>query len=256
MRIGEWDIQIVSGGPFRLDGGAMFGTVPKVVWNPLLPADEQNRIPMATNCLLLRRPGQVVLVDAGNGDKEDAVFRDRFQLEDPGALETNLGRLGVAPGDVDLLVLSHLHFDHAGGATRLDADGEAVPRFPNARAVVQKLELADARQPNLRVRASYLPWNWEPLAAAGRLETLDGSAELLPGLSVRLAPGHMPGLQIVVIEGEGRKLIYPADLIPTSRHIQPAWVMGYDLDVVACIHERLKLLEEITGTEAVLVFEH
>ena len=260
MRIGDWDTQIVSGGTFRLDGGAMFGTVPKVVWNKLMPADEENRIRMTTNCLLLRseQSGRkhVVLVDTGNGDKEDEAFRGRFQIEGPGVLEASLAKHGVQPEDVTLLVLTHLHFDHAGGATRLDASGAAVPRFPKARVMVQKQELEDARRPNLRVKASYFPWNWEPLETAGLLDTLDGSAELLPGLSVRLAPGHMPGLQIIIVKGGGRKLVYPADLIPTSRHIQPAWVMGYDLDVVTCVSERLKLLDEIAGSDTVVVFEH
>jgi glyoxylase-like metal-dependent hydrolase (beta-lactamase superfamily II) len=260
MRIGGWDIQIVSGGTFRLDGGAMFGTVPKMVWNPLMPADEENRILMGTNCLLLRGEtagrSHVILVDTGNGDKESEAFRDRFQIQGPGILDTSLARHGVKPEDVTLLVLTHLHFDHAGGATRIDERGELVPSFPKARVVVQKRDLMDAKRPNLRVKASYFPKNWEPLEAAGLLDTLDGPAELLPGLSVRMVPGHIAGLQMVVVESNGKKLFFPADLIPTSRHIQPAWVMGYDLDVVTCVNERLKLLEEVTGTGAVLVFEH
>ena len=193
MRIGAWDVQIVSGGTFRLDGGARFGTVPKVVWNKLMPADEDNCIKIATNCLLLRSElsgrRHVVLVDTGNGDKEDETFRIRFQVEGPGVLAASLATHGVQPEDVTLLVLTHLHFDHAGGATYMGANSAAVPRFPKARVIVQKQELEDARRPNLRVKASYFPWNWEPLEIAGLLNTLEGSAELLPGLSVRLAPG-------------------------------------------------------------------
>lgn len=260
MRIGPWDVSILSGGTFRLDGGAMFGTVPKVVWDKLCPADAENQILMATNCLLVRGEvagrRHVILVDNGNGDKEDDAFMARFKVEGRGVLDRELAKHGLKPEDITLCILTHLHFDHAGGSTRLDAAGNLVPSFPNARYVVQRQDLEDARRPHLRVKASYLPKNWEPLESAGLLETVDGSTELLPGISVRLAPGHIAGLQNVVIEGDGRKLVYLADLIPTARHIQPAWVMGYDLDVVTCVDERQKVLDEVTGTGAVLVFEH
>jgi len=151
VRLGPWDLQVVSGGTFRLDGGGMFGTVPKVLWDPLCPADAENRILMACNCLLLR--GQVagrqrtVLVDTGNGDKQDDRFMARFQMEGRGVLARNLARAGVTPADVDLVVLTHLHFDHAGGATGLDPAGLPVPAFPNARYVVQQRDLDNARAP-------------------------------------------------------------------------------------------------------------
>jgi glyoxylase-like metal-dependent hydrolase (beta-lactamase superfamily II) len=260
MQFGPWDVQIVGGGTFRLDGGAMFGTVPKVVWHKLYPADEDNQIPMATNCLLIRGDvagkRHVILVDNGNGDKESDDFMARFKFEGRGVLDANLAKHGVKPADITLCILTHLHFDHAGGSTRLDGMGRPVPSFPNARYVVQARDLADARRPHLRVKASYLPQNWEPLEAAGLLDTVDGAAELLPGISVRPAPGHIAGLQNVVVEGGGRRLLYLADLIPTARHIQPAWVMGYDLDVVTCVNERQKVLDEVAGTDTVCVFEH
>jgi glyoxylase-like metal-dependent hydrolase (beta-lactamase superfamily II) len=260
MQFGPWDVQIVSGGTFRLDGGAMFGTVPKVVWNKLYPADEDNQILMGTNCLLIRGEvdgkRHVILVDNGNGDKETDDFMARFKFEGRGVLDANLARHGVKPADITLCILTHLHFDHAGGSTRFDTEGKLVPSFPNARYVVQAKDLADARQPHLRVKASYLPQNWEPLEALGILDTVAGTAEILPGISVRLAPGHIEGLQNVVVEGGGQRLVYLADLIPTARHIQPAWCMGYDLDVVTCVNERQKVLDEVTGTGTVLVFEH
>lgn len=260
MQFGPWDVQIVGGGTFRLDGGAMFGTVPKVVWHKLYPADEDNQIPMATNCLLIRGEvggkRHVILVDNGNGDKESDDFMARFKFEGRGVLDANLAKHGVKPADITLCILTHLHFDHAGGSTRLDGTGRPVPSFPNARYVVQARDLADARRPHLRVKASYLPQNWEPLEAAGLLDTVDGAAKLLPGISVRPAPGHIAGLQNVVVEGGGRRLVYLADLIPTARHIQPAWVMGYDLDVVTCVDEREKVLAEVAGTDTVCIFEH
>jgi glyoxylase-like metal-dependent hydrolase (beta-lactamase superfamily II) len=260
MRIGPWDIAIVSGGTFRLDGGAMFGTVPKVVWSRVYPCDEDNMILMATNCLLIRGEvdgrRHVVLVDNGNGDKESDDFMARFKFEGRGVLDRELAPHGVAPEDITLCILTHLHFDHAGGSTRFDAEGRIVPSFPNARHLVQQRDLEDAKRPHLRVKASYLAKNWEPLEAAGLLDTVDGAAEILPGISVRPAPGHIAGLQNVVVEGDGKKLVYLADLIPTARHIQPAWVMGYDLDVVTCVDERQKVLDEVAGTGTVLVFEH
>jgi glyoxylase-like metal-dependent hydrolase (beta-lactamase superfamily II) len=260
MILGPWEAKVVSGGQFRLDGGAMFGTVPKVVWQRLLPAAADNTVPMATNCLLLRGDvagrRRTVLVDTGNGGKESPDFMARFQMEGRDVLERSLAREGVSPADVDLLVLTHLHFDHAGGATRLDADGRAVPAFPNARVALQRRDLENARHASVRERASYLAWNWEPLEAAGLLDLMDGAQELLPGLSVRPVPGHTAGLQAVVVEGGGRRLVFTADLFPTSHHIQPAWVMGYDLDVLTCVEQRQRLLGEVAGSGTVLVFEH
>ena len=260
MILGPWDVRAVSAGTFRLDGGAMFGTVPKVLWNKLLPADADNTILMATNCLLLR--GEVegrrrtVLVETGNGDKESDTFMARFKLEGRGILAASLAREGVAAEDVDLVLLTHLHFDHAGGATRLDGQGRPVPTFANARCVVQQRDLDNARRAHPRERASYLPANWEPLERAGLLDTVHGACELLPGLSVFPVPGHTPGLQGVRVEGGGRTLVFPTDLFPTSHHIQPAWVMGYDLDVVTCVDRRQALLDQVAGTDTVLAFYH
>lgn len=256
MKFGEWDVRVVSGGTFRLDGGGMFGTVPRVVWQKVCPPDDENLILMATNCLLIRGRGRTILVDNGNGDKETDAFMARFKFEGRGVLDRSLAAEGVRPADVDLALLTHLHFDHAGGSTRFDGEGKAVPSFPNAHYAVQARDLENARSGFIRERASYLPYNWEPLQEAGILDLLDGPGELLPGISVRTVPGHTPGLQAVVVEGGGRRLIYLADLIPTSHHVQPAWVMGYDLDVVTCVAERQRLLEEVTGTDTVLVFEH
>ena len=260
MQLGPWDVQLVSAGTFRLDGGAMYGTVPKAVWQKVHPADEDNQILMDTQCLLLRREvagqRQVVLVENGNGDKETDDFMARFKLAGRGILLANLARLGVQPEDVTHCILTHLHFDHAGGSTRLDAEGRAVPTFPNAQYFIQAQDLADARKPHLRVKASYLSPNWEPLVAAGQLVTVEGETEILPGITVRPAPGHIQGLQIVVVEGGGRKLYFVSDLIPTSRHVQPAWCMGYDLDVVTCVNERLKVLDEVVGTDTICAFYH
>ncbi len=256
MEIGRWQVDVINAGSFRLDGGAMFGAVPKVVWSRLMPADEENRILMATQCLLLRDGTHTVVVDAGNGDKEDATWRARFAME-PEHLLGALEALGVQPEDVTHAVVSHFHFDHAGGFTRRNEDGSLRPTFRRARHVVQAQELAMARHPHLRVAASYLPVNVDPLVDAGLLEVVDGQQEWLPDLWLRPFPGHVPGLQGVVLTQEGRPaLVYPSDLIPTSSHIQPAYAMGYDLDVVTCVDQRIALLSELEGSDAVVVFEH
>ena len=198
MQLGSLRLDIVRDSFFRLDGGAMFEVVPKTLWKRKFPADAQNRIRLATNCLLVRGPGFTLLVESGLGDKWDARSREMYAIEPSpgGGLEASLRALGVGPGDVDALVLSHLHFDHAGGATR--RDGDAVVRaFPNATMYVQARELADARSPHERDRASYHPENWEPWAEAGRLEAVDGEREIRPGVRVIPVPGHNSGMQAV-----------------------------------------------------------
>ncbi len=259
MKIGDWDVQHVDAGFFKLDGGAMFGTVPKVIWAKLMAADALNRIRFASNSLLLRGNvegrSRVVVVETGNGDKEDALFRERFALEGHNILLESLAARGVRPEDVTDVILTHLHFDHAGGATRREGD-RIVPTFPKARHIVQRQELLDARNPPLRSRASYLPYNWEPLLEAGLLETVDGEGDVLPGVSVRPMPGHNRGNQGVRVLGEDRKLVYCGDLIPTRHHLQPTWVMGYDLDVNTCVDNRIRLLNEICDTADILAFDH
>lgn len=256
MRLGRWMVSALRGGNFGLDGGAMFGTVPKVIWAKLMPPDASNRIPMAATVLLLEDGERRVLVETGCGDKGDAVYRERLALEPGWPLLDELSVRGISPDDITDVVLTHLHLDHAGGATRLDAEGRAVPSFPRATHWVQRQDLEDARRPNLRAKASYLAWDFEPLAEAGLLKTVEGEVELFPGVSVRPMPGHNRGNQGVIIEGDGVKLIQPGDLIPTGYHLQPTWAMGYDLDVETCIEERLKVLEEVCDKPHLLAFGH
>lgn len=256
MQLGSWTLTRLRGGDFRLDGGAMFGTVPKMIWNKLMPADAQNRIPMAATVLLLQNGDRTVLVETGCGDKGDATYRERLALEPGWPLLETLAAQGLNPEDITDVVLTHLHLDHAGGATRLDAEGRAVPTFPKATHWVQRQELEDALQPNLRAKASYLGPDFQPLLDAKLLRTVEGEVELFPGLRVRPMPGHNRGNQGVIVEGDGVKLIQPGDLIPTGYHLQPTWAMGYDLDVETCILERLKVLDEVCGTEHLLAFGH
>lgn len=256
MRFGSLRIDIVRDANFRLDGGAMFGVVPKVLWERKFPADAQNRIALATNCLLVRGRGFTVLIETGLGDKWDARGRQMYAIESPPSLPGSLAALGVRPEEVDGIVLSHLHFDHAGGATRFPAGPTAAPAFPNATLYVQAAELAHAREPHERDRASYHPADWEPYAAAGRLEALDGEKEVRPGVRALALPGHNAGMQAVRIDSEGSTAFYFADALPTTAHVPLPWIMAYDLYPVELIENKRRLLAEAVRERWLCVFEH
>ncbi|MEO8189596.1 MAG: MBL fold metallo-hydrolase [Acidobacteriota bacterium] len=255
MRFGDLRLDIVRDANFRLDGGAMFGVVPKVLWERKFPADAENRIGLATNCLLVRGDGFTVLIESGLGTKWSVRDREMYGITYPPRLTESLARLGVQAEDVDALVLSHLHFDHAGGATRLE-EGVPVPAFPNATLVVQSAELAHARAPHERDRASYDPANWEPYAAAGRLEEISGEREIRPGVRAVPLPGHNAGMQAVRIDSGGRTAFYFADALPTSAHIPLPWMMGYDLYPVELLDNKRRLLSQAVLERWLCVFEH
>lgn len=255
MRFGSLHLDLIDGGRFRLDGGAMFGVVPKTLWEKKFPADAENRVRLASNCLLVRGPGWTALVEAGMGDKWDAKARRLYAIEERPTLPEGLAARGVRPDEVDALVLSHLHFDHAGGVTGRDGD-RVVPAFPNATLYVQAAELAHARSPNERDRASYLPENWEPYAEAGRLAVVEGEKELFPGLTVVPLPGHNAGMQAVRIESEGKTAFYFADALPTSAHVPIPWIMAYDLYPVELIQNKKRLLDRAVREQWLCVFEH
>jgi glyoxylase-like metal-dependent hydrolase (beta-lactamase superfamily II) len=255
LKLGRLRIDLVRGPEFRLDGGAMFGVVPKVLWEKKLPADERNRVRLATNCLLVRGGGFTALVESGIGSKWDEKARDVYALDERTTVAGSLARLGVAPGDVDALVLSHLHFDHAGGATHREGE-RAVPAFPNATLYVQAEELAHARSPHERDRASYRPEDWEPYAESGRLEALAGEVEVRPGVTAVPVRGHNAGMQAIRIESEGEVVFYFADALPTSAHVPVPWIMGYDLYPVDLIENKKKLLARAVSENWLCVFEH
>jgi glyoxylase-like metal-dependent hydrolase (beta-lactamase superfamily II) len=255
VRFGSLRLDIVRDGTFRLDGGAMFGVVPKMLWEKKFPADERNRVALATNCLLVRGKAFTAVVESGIGEKWDDKARQIYAIEHETTLLRALAAHGVHPEDVDALVISHLHFDHAGGATRRE-DGRIVPTFPNARLYVQEAELTHARSPNERDRASYLPENWEPYAEVGRLEAVSGEQEIRPGLRVVPLPGHSPGMQAIRIDAEGKTAFYFADALPTTAHVPIPWIMGYDLYPVELIENKKRLLAQAVRERWLCIFEH
>lgn len=256
MRTGDVEWHLVSDGTFRLDGGAMFGVVPKPLWARKAPPDDANRIRLGLNPLLIRTAGHTILVDAGIGRKEGGRFPEIFAVGGEIDIVSSLGAHGVTPADVDIVVYTHLHFDHAGGGTHRDESGRVVPVFPNARHIVQRAELEDAESPTDRSRASYLPENWEPIREAGLLDVVEGEVELVSGVRTVVMKGHVRALTGISIDSGGKKAFYPTDNMPTAAHVPGPWLMGYDLyplDTLAC---KESLLPQAIDEEWVMIFEH
>ena len=258
-RVGSIRIHALEAGLQRLDGGAMFGVVPKPLWEKRIPADARNRIPLALRCLLVEAPGALVLIDTGVGDKEDARFREIYGIEnegDPTRLEDAIRAAGFAPEDVDIVLSTHLHFDHAGGNTRLGPGGAALPSFPGARHVMNEREIQFARSRNERIRASYLAHNFEPVIAAGLVDFVNSPAQITEGVSVLPTPGHIPFHQSVLITSGGHTACFLADACPTSAHLPLPWVMGYDLEPLVSLETKRALWQRARAEDWLLIFEH
>ncbi|HEU4725083.1 MAG TPA: MBL fold metallo-hydrolase [Candidatus Eisenbacteria bacterium] len=256
ITIGPYTVRFLSGGRFRLDGGAMFGVVPKTLWNRVMPADEKNRIQMAMNCLLIEGNGKRVLVDAGSGTKNEPKFRDIYAIERPERLIEDLASLDVAPAQIDTVALTHLHFDHCGGGTTRGADGAVAPTFPNARYLVRRQEWQDAHHANERNRASYFSENYDPLEASGQLTIHDDDVEILPGVSMRGLPGHTLGHQGVFFDLPSGRALYTVDLIPTAAHLPLPYIMGYDLYPMMTLETKRAILADATRENWLFLFEH
>jgi len=267
FQVGRLRCHTLEGGLQRLDGGAMFGVVPRTLWQTRIEPDHRNRIPLAMRCLLVEHDDGLVLIDTGLGNKEDAKFLDIYGVENQGLegatqLEDALASAGFLPRDVKWVINTHLHFDHAGGNTTMDPDLENDPRrhvratFPAATYVVQRGELEFARHTNERTRASYLPHNFEPIATANRWQLLDGDTEVLPGISVRLTPGHVPYHQAVLLKDRGEAALFVGDLFPTTAHLPLPWIMGYDLEPLRTLESKRAILDEAVAGGWRLIFEH
>lgn len=265
LAVGRFKVHALEGGGQQLDGGAMFGVVPKPLWERRIAADDRNRIPLAMRCLLIEHPDGLILVDTGAGNKEDARFLDIYGLSNAGAdgrtaLEDALAELGHRPEDVNTVVLTHLHFDHAGGATWIapdDAAARVQPAFPNARYVLHRRELEYARTGNERTRASYFERNFAPLIETGLAEVVDGPAgTIAPGVRTMVTPGHTPWHQVVLIESDGEALLFPADTVPTAHHLPLPWIMGYDVEPLRTLESKRALYHRAMLEGWRVVFEH
>ena len=256
MEIANYTLHPIETGRFGLDGGAMFGVVPRVLWSKSNPPDERNRIAMAARALLLSGNGRHILIDVGNGTKYDEKLKAIYGFDNSHSdLFSSLAKHGLAPEDITDVILTHLHFDHAGGSTTLK-NGSPVPTFPSARYYVQKDHWKAASQPTERDRASFFPVDYMPLQESGQLVLIDGEREILPGISVRLMHGHTTALQCPLISDEKQALFYCADLMPTTSHIALPWIMAYDLRPLVTLEEKRSILAEAVEKDWILFFEH
>jgi methylmalonyl-CoA epimerase len=255
LTLGNLELISLTDGTFRLDGGAMFGVVPKTLWSRVAPPDDQNRIGLGLRPLVVRG-ARTMIIDAGIGDKETARFHDIYGIDRSRHLDHSLAAAGLSVEDIDIVLASHLHFDHAGGFTVRDAAGRVRPRFPRAQYVVRRGEWEDATHPNARTRASYLPDNFVPLAEAGVLQLVDDDQTIMPGVRVMRTGGHTPHHQIVLVESAGRTAAFVADLIPTTAHLPDAWVMGYDLSPLDALLAKQRFVKDALAHDMLVLFEH
>jgi glyoxylase-like metal-dependent hydrolase (beta-lactamase superfamily II) len=257
MQIGNYEAHLINAGYFRLDGGAMFGVVPKVLWERHHPADEKNRIHMCTNLLLLQGEGKNILVDTGNSPFLNEKAKSNYAISTTGdPLGAGLNTWGISRSEVTDIVLTHLHFDHAGGAVGRNGSGGYAPAFPNARYHVQKKQLDWAQNPSGRDRASYMNEMIQPLLESGQINLLDGPGQIFPGIEVLTFDGHTAGQQLPLIDGNPRKLFYAGDLIPLASQLSPPWIMSYDLQPVVTLSEKNKLLKKAADEDWIIIFEH
>jgi glyoxylase-like metal-dependent hydrolase (beta-lactamase superfamily II) len=253
MKLGAFELEILSDGTFALDGGQMFGVVPKPLWEKRLPADARNRVRLGLTCLLVRTGKQNVLIETGIGDKYDAKFGDIYAVERPPALLDDLKRRGLAPEDIDIVINTHLHFDHCGWNVRREGE-KLLPTFSHAKYFVQRGEWEHALQPTERDRASYIEEFFAP--AARQTELLDGHAEIVPGIKVEVMPGHTRHMQCVRVESEGTQAYFISDLVPTQAHLPYPWVMSFDLYPLETLENRHRVLPRLVTEKALLIFPH
>jgi glyoxylase-like metal-dependent hydrolase (beta-lactamase superfamily II) len=256
MKIGSYELHAIETGRFALDGGAMFGVVPRPLWEKTNPPDERNRITMAARALLLVGDGRNILVDTGNGDKFDQKFGSIYRIDSGQELiAASLARHRLTPADITDVILTHLHFDHAGGATRREGD-RVVPAFPHARYHVQQKHWEAALHPTERDRASFVLDDFKPLHDAGVLKFIDGEKEILPGVQARIMNGHTSTLQCPLISDGETTLLYCADLVPLASHLHLPWIMAYDLRPLVTLEEKRQTLRNAAEKEWIMFFEH
>jgi len=257
MKIGDYRIEIISDTEFRLDGGAMFGVVPRILWEKVCPPDDLNRIGLNMNCLFVETPGEKILIETGIGEKWTEKQEQIYGIfrKKPFA-QTLFEKTGYKPEDISIIVNTHLHFDHAGGNTILNKSGKAIPQFPNARYFVSRSEFEHAKNPHERDKASYLPENWQPLLETGQLELKPDNYEVVEGLSLQNIRGHSETMQTICLQRDGETLYGFADLIPTRAHLPLPWIMGYDLFPTETLDFKKKILPQAVRENWLCLFYH
>jgi len=260
-QLGSWRVHAIQAGGQKLDGGAMFGVVPKPLWERRIAPDARNRIQLGMRCLLVEHESGLVLIDNGAGNKENDKFHDIYGVENAGAggatqLEDGLRQLGVSPDDISLVIDTHLHFDHAGGNTRRDDAGRVVPSFPKARYVVQRGEYEYATHTNERTAGSYFNHNFVPILEASRFDFIDGEREIVKGIVGMPTPGHTPHHQSIRLENAGDVALFAADLLPTASHLPLPWIMGYDVEPLVSLETRRRVFRQAKEEGWLVIFEH
>lgn len=251
------ELYSIQTGNFKLDGGAMFGVVPKSMWNKVYPSDENNLIPLSMRCLLIVEGNRKILVDNGIGSKQEDKFFSHYHLHGEETLDSSLSALGFSRNDITDMFLTHLHFDHAGGSIVRKKDGDGFePAFPNADYWVSKPQWEWATSPNAREKASFLKENILPIAESGRLKLFENAFTLIPGVEIRIYNGHTMGQAIPFIKYRGRTVVYMADTIPTSAHIPLPYIMSYDTQPLISLQEKEEFLSEAVIGSYILFFEH
>ncbi len=254
MKLGDLEFHIVCAGHVMLDGGAMFGVIPRTLWEKKIPPDGRNRITLAMNCLMIHAEGTRILVETGAGDKWNSKLRDIYAIE-PSRLVDGLREYDLRPEDIDVVVNTHLHFDHCGGNTFAEK-GKLLPVFPNARYVVHRGEFEHAKNPNERDRGSYFEENYVPLESAGMLSLLEGDHAIVPGVELVVVPGHTAHMQCVKLTGGGKTAFFFADLIPTTAHLPLPWIMGYDLYPMTTLENKKRWVPQVIREGWLALFGH
>ncbi|MCH7674783.1 MBL fold metallo-hydrolase [candidate division KSB1 bacterium] len=256
MKFGDFELFVLSDGKFKLDGGAMFGVVPKVLWEKTNPPNEMNRIEMGLNSLLIKTNDDIVLVDTGIGENYNEKFFEMFEIDKSTSLLKSLNSISLKPDDITKVVLTHLHFDHCGGNCSKDENGELKPTFPNATYYFQQDEFEYAKKPDPRSRGSYLAQNWQAIEESDQVQLISGNQEIIPGVEVFTTGGHTQNHQIVKVHSDGKTACFLADLVPTDSHLKTAYVMGYDLYPKTTMEMKEKVLKQALQENWLLIFEH
>ena len=256
MKIGEIEVAVINDRMWHMDGGAMFGVVPRAMWEKKLTPDGLNRVGMAARCLLIRVGRQLIVVDTGLGDKFGARETELFGMQPGPGLVGELRAMGISPNDIEIVVDTHLHMDHAGGNTTL-RNGEVVPTFSRAQYWVQREEWEDAISPNERTRATYLPDNLLPIEASGQLKLVDGAREIAPGVQWLMAPGHTRAHTMILIESRGQSALFTVDVAPFLAHLERvAWIAAVDLDPLQAMDTKRRVIADVLAHDRVVIFDH